>query len=149
MREETQLAQCCITHKCNTGIISAIMLSTSWKFFLFFFFFIISTEVDRHVPKFRFCASSSSSTGVHSYSTGSLSTRLPGSATHYTFSSTPTHSTFFSLDCSPLCPIYCSTAPVVLLPKPKIVASFLPPSSFLTSSNPLHPSRSPSTAYLF
>lgn len=77
-----------------------------------------------------------SSAGTHSCSTSSSrDTGLQGSTLH-SFSSTPTHSTFFSLDCAPLCPIYCLTVPAVLPPKPKIVAPFLPPPLFLASSSP-------------
>lgn len=63
-------------------------------------------------------------------------------STLHSFSSTPTHSTFFSLDCAPLCPIYCFTVPAVLPPKlqslhffPPLHFQLLPPLSFL-SRNP-------------
>lgn len=134
-REETQLGTAlyntrmqCRHHFCNDA-----------QHLVKIFFFIISTEVHRHILKFRLWASSSSSAGVHSYSTGSLRRHQAAgqcSALH-SFSSTPTHSTFFSLDCSPLCPIYCFTAPAVLPPKPKIVTLFV--SSLLFISNFFQP----------
>lgn len=71
-----------------------------------------------HILKFRplLCASSSSSASEHSPGRP-RATGLQCSTLH-SFSSTPTHSTFFSLDCAPLCPIYCFTMPAVLPPKP-------------------------------
>lgn len=86
--------------------------------FFFFFFFKYPQKNTMHILKFRplLCASSSSSASEHSPGRP-RATGLQCSTLH-SFSSTPTHSTFFSLDCAPLCPIYCFTMPAVLPPKP-------------------------------
>lgn len=139
---ETQVAQCCITQMqyrhnfCNNAqhLMEKIFVDNI-------------TGTHRNILKLRFCTSSCSSASVHGCSTGSLRRHQAARqcSTLHSFSSTPTHSTFFSLDCASLCPIYCFTTPAELPPKPKIVPSVFPPLHFQLLSTLSLLSRSPST----
>lgn len=133
---ETQVAQCFITQMQYRHNFCSNAQHLVEKFSL-----TISTGTHRNILKLRFCTFSCSSASVHRYSTGSLRRHQAAGqcSTLHSFSSTPTHSTFFSLDCASLCPIYCFTAPTELPPKPKIVPSFLPSFSFPASCNPFPP----------